>query len=126
MNTGEVIISDNGHITVHSVNGQVWLSKHQLAHLFDVYVSTIDAQIRSILKSGVVQVNVRHGATVVGHTILPDLYDFEMITALAFRINSEKAKSFREWVLKKAVTKTAQFQPQILLSIGENKDQYFN
>lgn len=126
MKTDEIIISDNGNVTIHSVNGQVWLSKCQLARLFDVYVSAINANIRSILKSGVVQVNIRHGATVVGNTVFPDLYDLEMITALAFRIDSEKAKFFREWVLKKAVVKTANCQPQILLSIGENKNHLSN
>lgn len=126
MKTGEIIISDSGDVTVHSVNGQIWLSKCQLARLFEVYVSAINANIRSILKSGVIQVNIRHGATVAGNTVFPDLYDLEMVTALAFRINSEKAKSFREWVIKKAVTKTAGFQPQILLSIGENKNQLSN
>lgn len=126
MKTGEIIISDNGSVTIRPVNGQVWLSKCQLANLFDVYVSAIDANIRSILKSGVVQVKVSHGATVMGNTVFPDWYDLEMVTALAFRLHSEKAKFFREWVLKKAVAKTANSQTQIILSVEKDRNQLLN
>ena len=32
-------------------NGNVWLTKHELAHLFGVFIQTIDANMRSIFKS---------------------------------------------------------------------------
>lgn len=126
MKRGQIVISDSGCVTVHSVNGKVWLSKHQIAELFGVYVSTIHTNIRSILKSGVVYINIYHEATVMGNTVFPDLYDWEMITALAFRINSVKASFFREWVLKKIVEKPSPAQPQILISIERNREQYSN
>lgn len=126
MKTGKIIISDNGNVAVHLVNSQVWLSKCQLANLFGVYVSTIDVNIRSILKSGVIPVNIRNGGTVSGNTVFPDLYDLEMVTALAFRVSSEKAKFFREWVLKKAITKIANSQPPVFLSIEKKRNQLSN
>ena len=45
-----------GNITITGLedmleNGNVWLTKHELARLFGVFIQTIDANMRSIFKS---------------------------------------------------------------------------
>lgn len=101
---GKISITDNGSVTV---SGEVRMTIAEIADLFGVYVSTVNANIRTIIKSGVVRLDTRYGATVTGNTIFPEFYDLEMITALAFRINSLRAKLFRDWLLDRA-TKTRQ------------------
>ena len=38
-------------VSVKIENGNVWMTKHELARLFGVFVQTIDANVRSIFKS---------------------------------------------------------------------------
>ena len=73
-------------VSVKIENGNVWMTKHELARLFGVFVQTIDANVRSIFKSHL-------------------LYDGDVtitekaIIFLSFRINTYCTKLFREWVL---------------------------
>ena len=40
-------------VEVKIVNGTVWMFKHEIARLFDVYLQTVGNNFRSIFKSGV-------------------------------------------------------------------------
>ena len=40
---------------VKIVNGTVWMFKHEIAHLFDIYIQTVGYNFRSIFKSGVLR-----------------------------------------------------------------------
>ncbi|OAV66178.1 Virulence protein [Bacteroidales bacterium Barb6XT] len=100
--TGTIIISD-GVIFINPINGEVWLSQWQIAGLFEVFISKISSNIRSILKSDVLREN--EVSRFVNHSNgnISQLYNFEMITALAFRIHSRNADLFREYLMKRAV-----------------------
>lgn len=37
------------------VNSTLWLSKHEIADLFNVFVSSVDNNLRAIFKSGILQ-----------------------------------------------------------------------
>jgi len=111
MKKQKITISDNG---VVSVGKNVLMSQSELVNLFDVFTSKISSNIKVILKSGVVTASCQHGATQIGNATLPDYYDLEMITALAFRVNSPKAKIFRDWVMKKALQKSTSQAPIII------------
>jgi hypothetical protein len=76
----------------------------EIAALFEVYVRTINDQTKGILKSGIVKADASCIATVAGNTLIPDVYGLDMITALAFRLHSPKAKMFREWVIRRITT----------------------
>ena len=85
-----------------SITGSnVWMTDYEITDLLGVTSSAVCNHVKSIFKSGV----------------LADAYNMEMITALAFRLNSLPAKIFREWVVKKAVTPTRSAQ-HIVLQIG--------
>jgi hypothetical protein len=108
MKRGEIIISEK-KITIVPVNGTVWLSDWQIAQLFEVFQAKISSNIRSILKSGILRAedvfccyHYENGNSV-------DLYNLEIITALAFRIHSYKADLFRKWLMKQAVTQSVDF-----------------
>jgi hypothetical protein len=99
MKTGKIEIKSNG-VFVCPSGETVWLTKHQIADLFGVFVSTVGNNIRSIYKSGLLQREnvVRQNKSANG--TIAESYSFEMIVALAFRIRSEKAEVFRAWVIK--------------------------
>ena len=103
MNTTASITIEDGRVTIRSVAGNVWLTRHQIAKLFGVFVSAAGSNIRSVLKSGVLREEeaCRHQKTENGGIMT--LYNLEMITALAFRLNSRPARQFRRWIVGQAV-----------------------
>lgn len=102
MNTASIII-ENGYVTVHPVKGAVWLTQHQIADLFGVFVSAVNANIRSILKSEVLREEQVCRRETTGNGSISTLYNLEMIMALAFRLKSRKAEQFRRWIIRQAV-----------------------
>ena len=98
MKTRKITIEDNGNV---SVPDNVRMRPFEIAALLGVYTQRVDAHIRSILKSGVAGADTSGPVTVTGNTITPDFFGLEMITALAFRIHSTRARLFREWVIRR-------------------------
>lgn len=83
-------------VSVKIENGNVWMTKHELARLFGVFVQTIDANVRSIFKSrllydGDVTITEKQNKSIVTY------YNLEAIIFLSFRINTYCTKLFREW-----------------------------
>jgi hypothetical protein len=103
MNTTPITIAE-GRVIIRPTEGAVWLTQHQIANLFDVFVSAVGGNIRSILKSEILreaevcchQKNANGGVMT--------LYNLDMITALAFRLKSRKAQQFRRWIVGQAVS----------------------
>lgn len=96
----KITILDDGTTTVPS---EVRMSICEIADLFGVYYQTAKTNIRAIQKSGIADGDYTAACTVEQMSVYPDYYGLEMITALAFRLNSPQAKAFRKWIVKKAV-----------------------
>lgn len=96
----EIIKIENGVVSVQK-SGNIRMTQHEIATLFGVYVQTVNAAIKVILKSGIIRSDTSCPAMVSGNTVLPDVYGLEMVTALAFRIHSKNAQVLREWILWK-------------------------
>jgi hypothetical protein len=103
----EIITIENGLVSVPQ-SGEVRMTACEIAALFEVYVQTVHANIKAVLKSGVIKADGSCAATVAGNTLMPDVYGLDMITALAFRVHSPKAEMFREWIIHKI---TANYNP---------------
>jgi len=80
------------------------MTQHEIADLFECFISKVNANVRSILKSGELNEtkvcrthNYKNGNSV-------EQYNLEMITALSFRIKSRNAEIFREWLMDKMVS----------------------
>jgi len=77
------------------------MSSWQIARLFGVYEATVIANVKAIIKSGVIIPNTYGSLVASGKSFLPEFYDLEMIIALAFRINSAETAEVRKWLLRK-------------------------
>ena len=86
-----------------SVPDSVGMSIAEIADLLGIYYQTVKRHIRSIEKSGVANSDDVTSCSVEGLTICPDYYGLEMIIAVAFRVQSAKAKMFRRHIMRKAV-----------------------
>jgi hypothetical protein len=75
----------------------------EIADLFDIYYRTAKREIRAIEKAGVAGGDYSLSCTVEGSKIYADYYGLEMVIAVAFRVQSEKAEVFRRWIYRRAV-----------------------
>ena len=101
--TPTMIAIERDRITIHSSIENTWLTQHQIADTFEVFVSAVGSNIRSILKSGILYEDevCRRERTANGN--LTTLYNLEMVAALAFRLKSHKARLFRKWLVRQAL-----------------------
>ena len=113
-------------VSVKIENGNVWMTKHELARLFGVFVQTIDANVRSILQSlllydGDVTITETHDKSIVTY------YNLEAIIFLSFRINTYCTKLFREWVLNSLCEykRLKEKQPEVLVVFNASDNQTF-
>lgn len=104
--TTQPIIIEHGQVTIRPTTNGVWLTQSQIADLFGVFTAAVSANIRAILKSGVLhEDHVCHRTRCRDGNIV-ERYSLEMITALAFRLKSENAEAFRRWIVERTTTPT--------------------
>ena len=119
----KIIKIENGMVSVPQ-SAEIKMSVSEIAFLFDVYEREIYSNVKAIMKQGLIKVDVSVPVTVMGKTVMPDVYGLEMITALAFGIRSHKAHIFRKWLIKKMTANTS--GQQILMSILWNDRALLN
>lgn len=114
MKRGKIAINLNGMVAITiGEKNTVWLSQWQLADLFDVFTAKINANVRSILKSGVLAESEVVMVQPLDNGGSVDLYNMEMVAALSFRIQSDNARIFRRWLHRKVLV-AKQEQPIII------------
>lgn len=99
------------NITVHieaGEDGNVWLSKAEIAQAFEVFYAAVSANIRVMMKSGDLCEN-RHVKTIYykkkkGQICSNDLFNLEAAIALGFRMKGYKCQLFRQWVARQLST----------------------
>ena len=117
-----ITISEGGTVTLPNNSAEtVWMRDFEIAELFGVMLPTIKSNIHVILKSGVVKADLHHGGVGYDNYILPDYYGMDMITALAFRINSPNAKLFGEYILGKLHAVNTPSTPSIIIQLNMDK-----
>lgn len=98
-----------------AMSGQnVWMTDFEIADLLGVTLSTVSCRIKSIYKSGVLTESDTYQYLRLENGNRADAYNMEMITALAFQLNSLPAKVFREWIVRKAVTPQRTHSPIVI------------
>lgn len=112
----EIISIKNGIVHIpQSVD--VWMTQHEITDLFGCFVSKVNSNIRSILKTGVLQeadvCRIYHYKS--GNYV--EQYNLEMIVALSFRIQSKNAEVFRKWLTRKLSKSEI---PEILITAIKN------
>ncbi len=100
--------TDNGQtaIDVRLENEMIWLTRHQIAILFDRDYKTISKHINNALMeelAGSVVVakfatTTQHGA-MEGKTQTHDIeyFNLEVITSVGYRVKSQRGVQFRQW-----------------------------
>ena len=113
MDTNQIVIyqTDDGQavIDVRMEDEMIWLTRQQIAILFDRDYKTISKHINNALQeelAGLVVVakfatTTKHGA-MVGKTQTHDIeyFNLEVITSVGYRVKSQRGVQFRQWANK--------------------------
>lgn len=99
MKNTKIKISDNG--AVH-VPRNVRMNIEEIANLFGIFYQSAKKNIRSVEALGICTGDQSMSGTVENSKIVSDYYGLDMIIAISFRVQSEKANIFRQWIVDKS------------------------
>ena len=82
----------------------IWLTQKMMAELYDVSISTVNEHIKKIYEDSELDENLtirkfrivqNEGSRQVGRDVIH--YNLQMIIAVGFKVNNERAVQFRKW-----------------------------
>lgn len=118
MERGYIKIKENNEnqliVEAKLVNFTLWVTKHEIADLFNVFISSVGNNLRAIFKSRILQeknVTRIHKYENNGRQYEMTLYNLEALIFVSYRIASFEAQAFREWLMK-ALTEYTRTKPE--------------
>lgn len=95
-----ITIDEYGRLNMPTDMANIWMSETELVELFGTTAGAVHTAIKAILKE-----NALHDYDVCKYIRLEngngaDVYNLEIIVALAFRIRSQGATKLREYILR--------------------------
>ncbi|GHT35938.1 hypothetical protein AGMMS49574_26600 [Bacteroidia bacterium] len=89
-------------LEVELANNNLWLTKYEMAHLFNCFVQKVDANLRSIFKDKLLWENdVCYNNRYTdnnGKERQTMYYNMEVLIFVSYRVNTLEAKVFRQFV----------------------------
>ena len=96
--TGE----QDGSVEMRYEDENIWLTQKMMAQLYDVSVSTVNEHIKKVFANSELEEDavIRKFRITAsdGKNYAANHYDLQMIIAVGFKVNSERAVQFRKWV----------------------------
>lgn len=109
-------MTEHGIVTIPSE--AIWMSEAELVALFGVIAPTIRAAIKAVYKGGILKEYQAQRYIHLSDKVGIDVYSLEMVTALAFRINSYGAEQVRHDLLSRIHRRKE--KASLLLSLNFN------
>ena len=124
----QVITIQEDMVIYASHLGEVWMTAWEIAELFYVSGVTVKNTIKRIWKQGALKEFETYRYIKLDNGNSADVYNLEMVMAIAFQIDTFQAKLFREWIVGKIVHReqNACFQGQqgqaLVIMMNDYKD----
>ena len=124
MNRGIITISETGAITIPTA--PVWMTKFEIADLCGVFSCDIRKAIRAIYKNKELSEadTMKYIKQLDG--ISYDVYDLEMIIAIAFKICSKGTLLFRRFVINEICTTKKGSPVTLFVSYGKGGNLWYS
>ncbi|MCM1141609.1 MAG: hypothetical protein NC208_04165 [Bacteroides sp.] len=124
MNRGIITISETGAVIIPTAS--VWMTKFEIADLFGVFSCDIRKAIHAIYKNK--ELNEYDTMKYVKQPdgISYDVYNLEMIIAIAFRICSRESILFRRFVISKICAAKKRNPITLLFSCGKGSNLWYS
>ena len=99
-----ITIDERGRLNIPTDTASVWMTLPEIVELFGTTAGAVHTGIKTIFKE-----NVLHDYEVCKCIRLDsgnsaDVYNMEVVVALAFRLNTYTASVFRKWLVRTATT----------------------
>lgn len=124
MNRGIITISEMGTITIPTTT--VWMTQFEIADLFGVFSCDIRKAIRAIYKNK--ELNEAETMRYVRQPdgISYDVYNLEMVIAIAFKICSKESIRFRRFVINEICATKKGNPVALFVSYGKGGNLWYN
>lgn len=109
-----ITIDEYGRLNIPTGTVSVWMTEAELIGMFDATAGAVNSAIKAIIKS-----DALHDYDVCKCIRLDsgnsaDVYNMEVVVALAFRLNTYPVSVFRKWLVKRA-TAPRRMTPPIVI-----------
>ncbi len=111
-------INEYGSVILPEDISGIWMSEPELVELFGVIAPTLRAAIRAIYKSGVLNEYKVQKYIRLNNGCHADVFSFQIIVALAFRIDSFGAEQVRKLLFERLYMRKE--KASIFFSLGMN------
>ena len=124
MNRGIITISETGVVTVPTA--PVWMTQFEIADLFGVFSCDIRKAIRAIYKNK--ELSETYTMKYIKQTdgISYDVYNLEMIIAIAFKICSKGTLLFRRFVINELCATKKGSPVTLFFSCGKGGNLWYS
>lgn len=99
MKRDKITISEN---TVIVTGSNIWMTEAEIVELFGTTAGVVSSAIKAIIKSDALNDYEVCKCIRLDNGNNADVYNMEVIIALAFRLNTYPASVFRKWLVKRA------------------------
>ena len=123
MNRGIITISEMGTITIPTT---VWMTQFEIADLFGVFSCNIRKAIQAIYKNKELVETDTMKYVKQPDGISYDVYDLEMIIAIAFKICSKESILFRRFVINEICATKKGNPVTLFVSYGKGSNLWYN
>ena len=124
MSRGIITISETGAVTMPTA--AVWMMQFEIADLFGVFSCDVRKTIRAIYKN-----NELNEADTMRYIWQPDgisydVYNLEMVIAVAFRVCSRGSLLFRRFVMSKMNLTKKETSVTLFVSCGRSNNRWYS
>ena len=124
MNRGTITISEAGAIIIPTA--PVWMTKFEIADLFGVFSCDIRKAIQSIYKNKELDEVETRKYIKQPDSISYDVYNIEMIIAIAFRVCNKESALFRRFVINEISATKRETPVTLFMSCGKGNNLWYS
>ena len=119
MNRGKIEITQRADssiaINITTANDDVWVTRHEIADIFQIFVPAVTSNLRAIFKN-----KELHQHQVTKEVGSVTFYNLDVVIALAFRCNGPICTMFRRWLRDKAKRPLTKEPQPLIIQIGSS------
>lgn len=97
-----ITIDERGRLNIPTDTVSVWMTEAEIVELFGTTAGAVNSAIKAIIKSDALNDYEVCKCIRLDSGNSADVYNMEVIIALAFRLNTYPASVFRKWLVKRA------------------------
>ena len=124
MERGVITISETGVVTIPTA--PVWMTKFEIADLFGVFSCDLRKAIHTIYKSKELNEFDTMKYLKQPDGISYDVYNIEVIIAVAFRICSKESALFRRFIINEISTTKRETPVTLFVSCGRSNNRWYS